>query len=281
MQGTIAQIVALATYGNAILQDAPGFQSLDFQTSNSTFTFCESVQFVDPVQGVLSRKEAVYATDPHSWFQRLRSESVYALRLSYGPSGANKVRDRMLVGFVGGGGKWLIETRGPDHSDYWEPRWQIGNRDRADKKIWRVTYVRIGSGKPSSRDESENLETLKDEMRQTLQEIAQFSRSQNLDSFTKAFESGLHRLESPTPLESLHHKDIAPPDFLPLSANQLLGSAEAAWVFGGMGSWNDQEFEGRAQSRYEELSEKLYQLLNRVIVAATNSGIRSRLQSSS
>jgi hypothetical protein len=274
MQGTIAQIVALAMHGNAILQDASGSQSLGFQASNSTFAFCESVRFVAPVRSFLSRKEVVYATDPHSWFQRLRKESVYALRLSYGPSGANKLRDRMLVGFVGGGGKWIIETRGPKHSDYWESRWQIGNRDRADKKIWRVAYVRVGNGKPSPWEESDNLKTLKDEMRQTLQEIAQFSRSQNLDSFSKAFESGLYRLESPTPFQNLYHADIAPLESLPLSASQLLGSAEAAWVFGGMGSWNDQGFDGQAQTRYQELSEKLYQLLNRVIVAATNSGIR-------
>jgi hypothetical protein len=113
-------------------------------------------------------------------------------------------------------------------------------------------------------------------MKQDLQEIAEFSRSQNLDWFTKAFESGLYRLESPTPFENLYHKDIAPPEFLSLSATQLLGAVEAAWVFGGMGSWNDQGFEGQAQSVYEEVSEKLYRLFNRVIVAATNSGIRSR-----
>jgi hypothetical protein len=41
-----------------------------------------------------------------------------------------------------------------------------------------------------------------------------------------------------------------------------------------MGSWNDQGFAG--QDRYEHLSENLYKLLNRVIVAAANSGSRSR-----
>jgi hypothetical protein len=210
MQGTIAQIVALVAYGNAILQDA-FLQSAEFQSSNTTFTFCESVQFVDAVPGLLTRKEKVYAADTHSWFQRLRNEGVYALRLGYGPSTGTSIADRMLVGFVGGGGKWLIEARRPKHSDYWESRWQIGNRDRADKRIWRVAYVRISSGKPSSQDESDNLETLKDEMKQDLQEIAEFSRSQNLDWFTKAFESGLYRLESPTPFENLYHKDIAPP----------------------------------------------------------------------
>ena len=37
------------------------------------------------------------------------------------------------------------------------------------------------------------------------------------------------------------------------------------------GSWNDQNFGAGTQPRYEELSEKLYQLLNRAIVMAANS----------
>ncbi len=187
----------------------------------------------------------------------------------------------MLVGFVGGGGKWLVETCGPERSGVWESRWLVGNRDSADKKIWRVTYIRIATSKASDRDDSEDLERLKDDMREGLREIAQFSRTQNLDLFTTAFESGLSRLESRTPFEGLYHTDIVPVDFLPLSAEQLLGASEAAWVFGGMGSWNDRGFEGQTQKRYEQLSENLYKLLNRVIVAAANSGNRSRSSASS
>jgi hypothetical protein len=134
MQGTIAQIVALTTHGNSILQGAPNARSLEFQSSNSTFTFCESVQFSVPASGLLTRKESVYAADPHNWFERLNKEGIYALRMSYGASTGNKIADRMLVGFVGGGGKWLIETWGPEHSDFWESRWVVGNKDSIDKK---------------------------------------------------------------------------------------------------------------------------------------------------
>jgi hypothetical protein len=271
MQGTIAQVVALTTHGNSILQGIPDLRSLEFQASNSTFTYCEFVHFSRPASRFQIKKDSVYAADPHNWFERLRKEGVSALRMSYRPSAENKIADRMLVGFVGGGGKWLIETRGPKHSDFWESRWIVGNKDSSDKKIWRVTYMRIATSKPSDRDYSENLEGLKEEMRENLMQITQFSRSQNLDWFTKAFESGLSRLDSQTPFEGLYHKDIAPIDFLPLFAEQLLGSAEAAWVFGGMGSWNDQGFGGQTQERYEDLSESLYKLLNRVIVAAANS----------
>jgi hypothetical protein len=44
-----------------------------------------------------------------------------------------------------------------------------------------------------------------------------------------------------------------------------------AWVFGGMGSWNDQGFDGDDDRIYRELSDHLYDLLNQGICAAANS----------
>jgi hypothetical protein len=58
----------------------------------------------------------------------------------------------------------------------------------------------------------------------------------------------------------------------------LISPAQAAWVFGGMGSWNDQGFDGQTQDRYERLSENLYKLLNRVIVTAANSEMRQQMR---
>ena len=50
------------------------------------------------------------------------------------------------------------------------------------------------------------------------------------------------------------------PPMAPLPAAQLLGAAQSAWVFGGMGSWNDLGFEGEDQALYDRLSEELYRL---------------------
>ena len=271
MQGAIAQIVALTIHGNAFLQHFQNSQGLDFQARNSTFKFCEWVRFTDLVSGASNFEERAYTADVHEWFEGLKKDGVCGVKMNYGASAASRVPDRMLVGFVGGGGKWSIETRRSSSSDFWKSRWQLGNRDRKDKRIWRVSYVRFLSRRPSTQAQPEDLEQLRSELEQCLERITQFSRSQNLEWFTRAFESGIVKLESPDPLADIYHADIAPPGFLSLVASQLLGSAQAAWVFGGMGSWNDQGFEGQTQARYEQLSEELYQLLNRVIVAAANS----------
>lgn len=276
MQGTVAQIIALTVHGNASLQQGRAFDGAEFGRQNSTFKFCESVDFKECVPGIWARKERFFAANPHDWFERLRNDGVLNLRMSYEPSDGKRVADWMLVGLIGGGGKWLIQSREPSRSDFWEARWQLGNRDRTDKKIWRVSYIRALTKKHPTHAPFEDLDRLRLELKQCLEEIAQFSRSQNLEWFTKAFESGISRLESPDPLAETYHSDIAPFGFLSLAANQLLGAAQAAWVFGGMGSWNDQGFEGQTRALYEQLSAKLYRLLNKAIVAASNSSTPDR-----
>ena len=271
MQGTIAQIVALTTHGNAFLQDAQIRESADFQNRNSTFKFCEWVRFSDAPPRESNLGESFYAADVHGWFARLRKEEVCAIRMSYWPSSKNVAPDRTLVGFVGGGGKSLIETYQRDRTYFWEPQWRVGDRERKDRRIWRVAYLRISSSDQLGRGQAQDLAQLKSELRNILIEIAQFSRSQNLGNFTTAFESALARLDSREPFESLYHNDLAPAGFLSLEACQLLASVEAAWVFGGMGSWNDVYFEEKERARYDDLSERLYRLLNQAVVAAANS----------
>jgi hypothetical protein len=270
MQGTVAQLVALAIHGNAILRGANISDVNAFYPANSTFTFCESVIFSDRSWDGTQFALTPYANDPIAWLEKLKNEGATSLRIAYGASGQTQVADRMLVGFVGGGGRWLIEAIAHG-SDYWEGGWQVGDRGRADRKIWRVNYYRIAKNQPSSNAAPIDLEALKGQLASTLAEITAFARSHKLDSFAICFDSALSRLSSGTPYDGVFHNDIAPPRFLPLSANQLLGAVQAAWVFGGMGSWNDLGTFGEDQQLYDRLSEQLYQLLNRAIIAAANS----------
>lgn len=269
MQGTIAQDVALIIHGNAALRGARTFDANAFYPANSTFKSCESVKFSDRSWNGAQFVLTPYANDPTAWLQRLRNERITSLRMAYGPSGQTQVADRALVGFVGGGGRWLIEAVGSG-SDWWESGWQVGDRTRVDRKIWRVNYYRIAKDQPCSNSAPIDLEGVKEQLASTLREITAFARSQKLDGFATCFDSALSALSSNAPYEGVFHNDMAPPGFLPLSANQLLGAVQAAWVFGGMGSWNDLGAFGENQQRYDDLSERLYQLLNRATVAAAN-----------
>ncbi|MCO5095154.1 MAG: hypothetical protein M9960_08145 [Xanthomonadaceae bacterium] len=270
MQGTIAQIVALVVHGNAYLRSEE--QAVAFPSDHSTLTFCELVKFVGLTRSGESWNETPFAQDPVSWLEELRRSEVHAIRMIHMPSGQNLdgATDRMLVGFVGGGGRWLLETTGSNGSDYWEGRWEVGDQGRADRKIWRVTYGRIAANQPPSPPASSDLQSLRQRLTRNLTEISAFAHHQKLEGFAKAFESGLSNLASSSPGTGLYHNDLLTAD-MPLTAAQLLSAAQSSWVFGGMGSWNDLGFDGDDQRTYEDLSEALYKLLNDSIVSAANS----------
>jgi hypothetical protein len=114
----------------------------------------------------------------------------------------------------------------------------------------------------------EDLERLSQDLDRHLVAVEEFARSQRLDNFADLFRSARSRLHSGPPYSDQYHSDLTRLEFLPHAACRLLAACQNAWVFGDMGSWNDQGFDA---DHYEELSEKLYQLLNRAVVASANS----------
>jgi hypothetical protein len=274
MQGTIAQIIALTLEGNAALR---GIASGGLEQTHSTMSFCEFVRFVDLTKTPTGWSERLVADEPSTWFQYLKDRGFISLRLTYGPSNdpnvdGNGVTDRMLVGFVGGGGRWLIQASKPGTSDHWEARWTVGDQQRTDRRIWRVTYGRIARSHPIEAAGQVDLRVIRERFHDVLVEIRAFAVKQDLAGFANCFAKGLDDLDSESPANGFH-KELLNASLLPVSAIQLLSAAQSSWVFGGMGSWNDLGFDGQDQETYERLSEELYIVINRAIVAATNSSV--------
>ena len=109
-----------------------------------------------------------------------------------------------------------------------------------------------------------------------LKEISKFARKHGLDGFADAFDKGFPALHSTNPYSEIYHKDLSPNNFLDLEAYQLLAASQTAWVFGGMGSWNDMGFEGNDQIEYDRLSDDLYRLLNGSYLTAANIRVKIR-----
>jgi hypothetical protein len=60
--------------------------------------------------------------------------------------------------------------------------------------------------------------------------------------------------------QDYYHSDLMPENAYGMAEQQLLFAASHAWVFGGMGSWNDMGFEDKqVQHRYETVSSALMQ----------------------
>jgi hypothetical protein len=269
MTGTLAQMVALTCHGNALIG---GFEHPRFFPKNSTCQYCDSVKFIifkKPLIGKI--KELIVAENPDEWLASLKNRGSTGIRLSRTAKNNPEFSDRMSAGFVGGGGTWKLEVVFPGGtSEFWISRWLVWNQNAHERKIWRVSYGMIETAKTTSQN-LRMLSDVKSDFRKALSEIREFSEQQNCGGFTQIFVKALEALDHPE-AEAAYHKDLFVPGTLTADAATILKAATHAWVFGGMGSWNDMGFAGDIQSEYERVSENLFQVLNEAIaVAATNS----------
>ncbi len=269
MNGPIAQIVALTCHGNAILSGQPG---LPFLPANSTCQFCERVTFVTFGRSLLGKlNETKLAESPEAWFSYLKVSEALGIRLWRAPQNDPGFSDRMTAGLAGGGGTWTMEILLPgDTSERWAARWEVGNREEPDQRIWHVTYGRVSKGKSNRSTDCELAKAIH-ELEESLKEVRAFSAKKKLEVFSTQFEDALDSIESKGRNRHGYHQDLAPAGFLSEEAAMLLDACQTAWVFGGMGSWNDMWFEGEDQGTYERVSERLFEAVNAGIEQAATS----------
>ena len=266
MQGPIAQTLALAIHGNAHLRGIP---VPVFFPGNSTCQFCKQVEFVTLERTLFGVRERPFARTPDEWLAKLAAAGVERLTVRYESLGDPRISDRMSVGFVGGGGHWWIGAQRGAEVGLWEARWRVGNQDDPGRRIWNVTYGEVARA-DGRRAGTADLASLVRELTAVFGEIRAFAQEHGLDDFAGSFDRAIDCLCSDQPRSFGYHADLAPAGVLPPDAERILGAAQAGWVFGGMGSWNDLGFEGAAQARYESLSDRPYPLLNRAAVDAAN-----------
>ena len=204
------------------------------------------------------------------WISKLKAERIFGFRLHH-ISRTNLRDDRLSAGFVGGGERWLIETTRVISSDFWEARWRVRNQNAPDRKTWDVKYFRVSQNRPSVSPGARGLPALRRELEDVLVNIKEFARRQNLAVFADLFQRSIELICADRPLEHVCHSDLTRGTELPLDAQEVLAAAQAAWVFGGMGSWNDLILEGSAQQEYAQRSDQLFSLLSEAICEAANS----------
>lgn len=274
MNGPLAQIVSITTYANAEIK---GVSESPYSFDNSTVNFCNKICFIDWVKKGISGfflnkyTEQPIADDFDNWIKFLKQENVKQLFLHYVSSENPEFSDRMTSGLVGGGGRWLIEAWKGKTSDYWEARWEVTDPEAEDSRIWSVTYVRISRNDIIRTDDHSGLDGISKEFKKSIIACQSFSEEQQLDLWKKSFDNALECLESGnTDFETIYHKDIIPLSKYSEEAKRILFAAQSAWVFGGMGSWNDMGFDGEEQKRYEKISDKLFTEVCKAIPHATN-----------
>ena len=272
MLGPLAQLVALTSYGNDYLKH--GRSSVDFGLSNSTFQFCNKVEFQEFKERAFTKKykEKVVATDPAAWFQYLKDKGCIRLCLFFYDvtKDPRYEKDPKIAELAAGGVVWFIETVYPRYSNYWESRWIVTNEHATDNKIWTVNYrMLVDKQRVSNVQISENL--IKNDLRDALTEAVEFATKQKLTDWIEVFNTSLASLNSETPEEGFFHSDLVPPAFYRLRTKQIIFSAVSSWVFGFAGSWDNLQFSNNSvQRNYERITKQLYTTVIDAIIAGAN-----------
>ena len=178
----------------------------------------------------------------------------------------------MTAGFIGGGGIDGMEVSLSDGRNHlWVPKWDVWNRQAPEGRIWRVKYGCLmeevaDCGAPAPDDLSNALVRLG----RALREIHAFSSTRGCDGFSECFSKALDTLDSAGANLHGYHKDLVPVSCRLPEARTLLDACQSAWVFGGMGSWNDMGFHGDDENEYELISANLYGCIKHAICAGAN-----------
>jgi len=272
MNHPIAQFVALTCHANAFLR---GQAVPRFFPSNSTCTFCDGIKFVRVSKTLLGGvREQEVANSPDVWFAYLRAAGVSTVRLSRAPQNNPKISDRMSAAFVGGAGTWAMEAvQQNGKRAIWLSRWEVWNQNAPERRIWRVAYGRVSELRSSTAPVTD-LVSLAARVRSALADIHAFSEQHQCGGFTARFAEAMETLDSGGAKRYGYHKDLAPDGCLPSLAVRLLDACQSAWVFGGMGSWNDMAFHGEVQVEYDRTSERLFLTLTEATQAAANASCR-------
>lgn len=270
MNGPLAQLVSLVSYGNETIKTGKADPAYN---SNEIFKFCGQVSFKTYKEGILSKKKTINAgNDPVEWFQFLKKDGCRKLRVTYQHSkDQEKYKDFQLAGFVGGGGDWLIETIYEKHSDFWYAHWNFEKAEQHENSLWRVEYEAVARKKKTIGQQLQ-LEPAKDELLKALKVIEAFASAEQLNDWAEWFRKALEALQSNNPASFYPIPDMVVEKNYSLTALQLLYGAAQAWVFGGMGSWNDVGFEkAETTEYYHQLTGDLYEAVLKAIVAGINS----------
>jgi hypothetical protein len=272
MQGNIEQAFMLACVGNAYLagRDVSGFWP-----ESRTFQWTKFCHFRTPPPGGGDSDEyPLKAADPLAWFASLkpwaRGLRLHAVEPDMEPYRQVGTTPRMLVGMVGGGPRWLVEAVGPTSSELWQGFDKLGDRNDPGRKIWSTTWILQGTA-PSGAMTPTELGPAVAALREVLPKIEAYARSEQMDNFGDCFARSLAALDNePEADESAYRAEFV--NLTGMSDDQLRVrlAINHAWVFGGMGSWND----NGGGPLYDELSEALFEALTGAICGLANSTYR-------
>lgn len=266
LNGELVQVIALVSYGNWYLTYGHDRPVPDLLNTNSTFQYVSSVYFAHYKDKHQTQGETV-AADLTEWFRLLRSIGVSRLwNIAFAWNDSERP-EYQQAGFAGAVPR-AIQADLPAGYEPWYPQWRT---EGSDTRPWVVEYR--GLTFPHSHAlPLIDLKDLKIRLQSAIQQAISFARKSHspLQDGSEWLEGALQLLDASIPLPPFH-RDMLPEEGYSLLARQLLATATQAYVFGGMGSWNDIGFEGSLQREYEKVSADLYEVIKVTTIMVPNS----------
>lgn len=250
MNGELAELIALVAHGNAFLYGL--CPPAELTRANSTFQYVESVRFIRHADAG-AKEPMTIATTTSAWFEELKGSGAERIWLII-PA----IADRNLAGFANAGPEAMLVTY-QDNAEVWTGSWSVLSPRPDESRLWTVHYTSM----PSARDVNGGFGSVEDAAAQLRAVLADADglarRDPGLRAFAAWFKDAERLLDDPYPTPP-YHADMLPEVGYSLESRQLLAASTRAWVFGGMGSWNDIFLEDDSLEReYERISGSLWQ----------------------
>jgi hypothetical protein len=257
---SILRDVHLVVAGNLAAAHRPYAQPWP---NDPVFVFDRSCTFVDADGKGL-------AIDPNQWLSRFAAAS-YGVQLHWAP-GDDKLPDWLVSGLANAGTRWTIGTVNDAGSDLWQGTDLVNEKDPPDDKTWRAVYRRVMHASRVPLPPLQPLVGAIASLKRALDNIIAFNNRMggggNDDPFGTSFREARTLLDAPfsSKLDTMYFATE-----LPWEPARLLAAARAAWVFGGMGAWNDRVYDPPVKQDFERVTEALYRAICDAATAAANS----------
>lgn len=257
MNFDLVRVLSLTIVGNGAVA---GYRLRGFWTDSAIFKFEPDCIFLDKYGSVI-------AADPPSWMERIKGASQ-GLWLHNAQRNEAGLADRLGVAFAGGGPRWIIEAVRDGGSELWEA---ADGYETPDGKTWPTAYVRIATDWHDPLPRLIPIRGFIARFDAALEAIAEFAHDENEANWERIFRSAQNALRGRERFSRTFFAELESFTDISWDAKRILTALPSAWVFGGMGSWNDKSFSGASGERYDTLTNALYQAIMDGVVIAANS----------
>ncbi len=259
MNTEVIQIALLTAYGKAYIEG----KDVSFEKNHPGAYNHRNIRFVAKLPQEQLLKKDIIAENPNDWFNYLKKEKFKRLHLTYQPSTNIITKAHLKSVFDGKGRQLYIIAEKEAKCDVWKSKWQSEFGELMSYYFLMIKDMDLESVNFPT------IETTKLYLKEILNDLVEFTMKNELTNWTKVFQNALNYLSIENPSE-LIEDDYLPADCYSLEAKQILAACDQAWVFGGMGSWND-VVHVHDYDLYRRLTANLYDTLCNSIVNAINS----------